>query len=254
MEELKNKNHSIVPKRVREYMFELLSTFVAVALAFISQYYFQYRSDRSTEHDLMVALVSDLKNDIANVEVRQKTLKPVEIAGIELESLCYGDFHSLENQKLMYKDGLILKRYVYQMTVNEGTLNELKNAGGMRLIRYPDVVTAINIYDTNARNDTVVLSNLSLRKDEYVIAYSNIFRLNSWSLNSLTPNYDVINTFYYKYGTDLLTQNPDELAKFANRVNNYTDWVLLYANNFLQQRKILAEQLITLIKDRYQIN
>ena len=69
MEDIKTKQHIVVPKRVREYMIELASTFVAVALAFISQYYFQYRSDRSTEHDLMVSLVSDLKNDISNVEI-----------------------------------------------------------------------------------------------------------------------------------------------------------------------------------------
>ena len=254
MEDIKTKQHIVVPKRVREYMIELASTFVAVALAFISQYYFQYRSDRSTEHDLMVSLVSDLKNDISNVEIRENTLKPLQEAGIELESLCYGDYHSLENQKLMYKDGLILKRYVYQMTVNEGTLNQLKNAGGMRLVRIPEIVTAINIYDTNARNDTTVLSNLSLRKDEYVLGYSKVFRLNSWHINSLIADYSIINKCYQKYGTDLLTEKPDDLAMFGNKVNNYTDWVTLYVNSFLLQRKLLAQKLVLLIQSRYHID
>ena len=67
MEEQKIKNHVHVPKRVREYMIELASMFIAVALAFISQYYFQYRSDRSTECSLMLSLRSDLINDVNSV-------------------------------------------------------------------------------------------------------------------------------------------------------------------------------------------
>ena len=256
MEEQSPKHHIIVPKRVREYLIELGSTFVAVALAFLSQYYFQYRSDRSVEHDLLASLVSDLKADIKIIDKFETNLADFRSKAEELENLCLGNHSSLDVQIKMYKDSFYLTHFPYGMGFSESTLNQLKNAGGLRLIQDHEIASAINAYDSRSHGEAVYRTNIGIRKDEWLLTDSNLFRwsatdiqvasLGEYQLNRIKYNYN-------KFGSALLFNDDINYAHYINKLSKYVEWIDQYGNSLANQKKVEAENLIKLIQSHYHI-
>jgi len=256
MEDIKTKHQVYVPKRVREYMFELLSTFIAVALAFLSQYYFQYRSDRSTEHDLLASLISDLKADIKIIDEFETNLADFRSKAEELENLCLGNHSSLDVQIKMYKDSFYLTHFAYGMGFSESTLNQLKNAGGLRLIQDHEIASVINDYDSGSHGEAVTRTNIGIRKDEWLLTDSNLFRwsatdiqvksLGEYQLNRIKYNFN-------KFGTALLFNDDINYAHYINKLSKYVEWIDQYGNSLAYMKKVEAQKLITLIQSRYHI-
>jgi hypothetical protein len=256
MEDIKTKHQVHVPKRVREYMFELLSTFIAVALAFLSQYYFQYRSDRSTEHDLMVSLVADLKTDVSSADRLNKEIKELEDYYHSLEFSIINYNGSLELEKKIYYDSLKVSTTNYQIQFAESTLNQLKNAGGLRLVKDPEIVNAITLYDNNNRFLINYLNNISTRKEELLVISSEILITYIFFQQSYTDfktyNPLALDKIYQKYGSSLASNDRNKLLKYGNAVNDFYSGCYGFSNRCVKHSKD-ALQLITLIQSRYHI-
>ena len=257
MEDIKTKHHVHVPKRVREYMIELLSTFVAVVLAFLSQYYFQYRSDRSTEHDLMVSLVSDLKTDVSSADRLYKEINTLEDFYYSFEFSIVNYDGSLDVEKKIYLDSQKLSTPNYQIQFAESTLNQLKNAGGLRLVKDPEIVKAITLYDNNSRFLINYMNNISTRKEEVLVTSSeiliNYIYLQQVYTDFKTYNPLVMDKLYEKYGSCLASNDRNKLLKFGNAVSVFVIDCMSYSKRCDKHGKE-ALKLIELIQSHYHID
>ena len=250
MEDIKTKHQVHVPKRVREYMFELLSTFIAVALAFLSQYYFQYRSDRSTEHDLMVSLVADLRTDIKNIDKLSASTPAFEKSMNELQDLCYDEHSTLEKQKLMLKLADIGFDRTYNVNFTQGTASQLKNAGGLRLIQDSSIVDAITEYDNTKQHLDSYAQNVGLKKQDYLQHVAKNIPMRFINYSNLDN--ESLSNIYKMRNSILLNDTFTSLSELSNSCFIFEAQSVGYANQ-CEGLKKQAEKLIALIQSLYHI-
>ena len=254
MEDIKTKHQVHVPKRVREYMFELLSTFIAVALAFLSQYYFQYRSDRNTEHDLMVSLVADLRTDIKNIDELSSHNNEAEKCAKQIFDICNGNFYAKSNQIKLYQLTDILTTLALSVNFSQSAINQLKNSGGMHLVTDNKISNMITDYDNEIRHLELFTSNVASYKREFVISSNTIFYGAGWNIsleNDLT-DLQFLNKIFQSTGSALMTSDKYALLKYANNALIFIGYRLSYSQSSIHQKE-RALQLITLIQSRYHI-
>ena len=251
MEDIKTKHQVHVPKRVREYMIELLSMFVAVALAFLSQYFFQYRSDRSTEHDLMVSMVADLRTDIKNIDKLSTSTPEFEKSMISLRNLCLSEHSTFDLQKRMLQFSIVGFGRTYFVNFAQGTISQLKNAGGLRLIKDSNIIDAITEYDNTKQHLDTYAQNVGIRKQDFLQHLEKSFLLNSINIASF-DHADLVKIFT-KHKSLILNDSFDLLAEFSNSCFIFETASVGYSMQ-CEGLKKQAENLIELIQSRYHID
>ena len=128
------------------YLWEFLMLFLAVSCAFFAEYQLEHKIERDREKQYMKSFIYDLQNDTTNLNegFPRKDQRVIAIDSV---------FLFFENNPSVQK----IPGYVYrnmQRTLwdrhyrrNATTNDQLKNAGGMRLIRKKNVADSIAAYD-----------------------------------------------------------------------------------------------------------
>ena len=134
-------SHAHSKKGIAGYFWEFLMLFLAVFCGFLAEYKLEHVIEHQREKTFMHSLAEDLSAD-------EKTL------------VTYSDWRIAVNAEfdtllmLLATPGHLTHK-IYESAnqsmlrfglpdINEGTIQQLKNAGGLRLIRHEDVVNAIN--------------------------------------------------------------------------------------------------------------
>ena len=253
MEDIKTKHHVHVPKRVREYMIELLSTFIAVALAFLSQYYFQYRSDRSTEHDLMVSLIADLRLDSKNIQKLSDKFSDLDDPARELAQSCRSFPTSLSEQTHLYDLVLSISLKPFQIDFSTATINQLKNSGGLRLVQYHEITDAITRYDNEIHHMEILQENVIMRKKEFFDNMSiNLYTDAITFYPVISLNKKLLQSLYKDRGTTLISKDANSLIQLGNLAVSFTTYAAGYIG-YANRQKSEGDKLISLIQSHYHI-
>ena len=133
-------------KKWKSYFWEFLMLFLAVFCGFLAEYKLEHVIEQQREKQYMQSLVYDLANDTANLN-----------AGFPLKE---GRVQAIDSIFLFFElnpDVKIMPGAVYRLMQrstwdrhyrrNSTTIDQLKNAGGMRLIRKKDIADSIAAYD-----------------------------------------------------------------------------------------------------------
>jgi hypothetical protein len=251
--EIPHKHHNHIPKRIREYLFELLSTFIAVILAFLSQYYFEYRSNRSIEHELMVSLLADLRTDIKNIDELSSHNNEAEKCAKQIFDICNGNFYAKSNQIKLYQLSEEIGHLALSVNFSQSTINQLKNSGGMLLVTDNKIRNMITDYDNEIRHLELFSSNEASYKREFTISSTSIFYAAGWKFSLLNDSSDLfLNKIFQSTGSALMTSDKYALLKYANNALIFVG-TRLGISKFSIYQKERALQLITLIQSRYHI-
>ena len=146
-------HHAHTPrKKLTHYFWEFLMLFLAVFCGFLAEYTLEHKIEKDREKQFIRSLANDIRSDIAqlNSVIRRRDEKIKR-----LDSLLY--LINLPNYKeygsSIYFNAIHTGRLVdIRFTANNGTLQQLKNAGGLRLIRHRAIVDSITHYDVSVRN------------------------------------------------------------------------------------------------------
>ena len=139
-------------KKWTHYLWEFLMLFLAVTLGFFVENQREHYIEHKREKQFIRSLVNDVKADIIHLET---ILKNREIKQVSVDSLI--TLMNLPDRE-KYGDGIYInaihvsRGVGIRLTPHDGTLLQLKNSGGMRLIRKRYVVDSITSYDVNVRN------------------------------------------------------------------------------------------------------
>jgi hypothetical protein len=132
-------------KKWTHYFWEFLMLFLAVFCGFLAEYKLEHLIEHQREKQYMKSMINDLQHDKENL---RQSIEGSRRKVLHLDSL----MDLLENK--MYKGNeKNFYRYArhyflrYHFRYNDGTIQQLKNAGGMRLVRNRKVVDSINQYD-----------------------------------------------------------------------------------------------------------
>jgi hypothetical protein len=139
-------------KKWTHYFWEFIMLFLAVFCGFLAEYSLEHRIEKDRERQLISSLANDIESDIAQLNlIIQKRSEKIQ----RLDSLVYlinlPDFS--DHGSSIYFNAIHSARLVdIRFTANDGTLQQLKNAGGLRLIRNRKVADSIAHYDVSVRN------------------------------------------------------------------------------------------------------
>jgi len=140
-------------KNFKHYLWEFLMLFLAVFCGFLAENLREHYVDKRHEKEFMISLVKDLELDTSQLN-RIQRFRQDRLADIDSLTI----FFVATNPKMVPFNKYNLNRallgsmYFFQ---NSGTLDQLKNSGGLRLIHNRSIVDSIEAYDQQIRRMVV---------------------------------------------------------------------------------------------------
>jgi hypothetical protein len=137
--------HKAPGTKIWHYFFEFLMLFLAITLGFFVENKREQYTEHHREKQYMQTLVKDLEQDTSNIGsfIKNKEIKN-QIAD-SLSSLFLGSQYRDHTSLIYYcARRFSIAEYIFHMT--DGTLMQLKNSGGLRLIQKKSIVDSLQSY------------------------------------------------------------------------------------------------------------
>ena len=244
-------HHAHTPrKKWTHYFWEFLMLFLAVFCGFLAENQREHMVEQQREKQYIKSLKKDLETDINQIN-RLKTELHDFIS--RLDSIAEGlnqfdaDGPSLATYKTISRDDLGFPDFIY----TDRTMQQLKNAGGMRLIRNKQVADSIADYDAQVRRGMVLqdlINNLYIPR---VIDKLN-YVLNVTEINKLMAgNYTKEDTSNLKKNI-LLIHDKVELTRLVNEFRHYRHTIDLQIQ-YIGYDSEKASKLISLLQKEYHL-
>ena len=233
-------------KKFTHYLWEFIMLFLAVFCGFLAENEREHIVEKRRERQFMVSLVKDLELDTSQLN-RIQIFRQNSLADIDSLSLFFSITHSKMVPLKMYTliRSLLGSMYFFQ---NSGTLDQLKNSGGFRLIHHRSIVDSIEAYDQQIRRMVVRDHFESELGQDNINLVGKLFK-NSVALKIRTD------TMLLKKNTSAdqnIAFNDQYLDEYLNHLMAFQD--LIKINLGVQiTTKNRAINLIVLIKKEYQL-
>lgn len=145
-------HHAHTPrKKWTHYFWEFLMLFLAVFCGFLAEYQLEHTIEKNRERQYVKSLVNDLISDTAqlNFIIRTRTEKIARLDSFKM--LLNSDSYKMYGKGIYFFAMIAARRTNIKFFPNNGTMQQLKNAGGLRLISKRSVVDKITKYDGMVR-------------------------------------------------------------------------------------------------------
>jgi hypothetical protein len=235
-------------KKWTHYLWEFLMLFLAVFCGFLAENIREHSVEKQREKEYMVALIKDLQSDITGLrDAAGAKMKRIVMA----DSINYlfekGDFKNSSADIYFLGAHLGFRSY---FNPNDGTIQQLKNAGGLRLIKKRDVVDSLQRY-TSFMQELLKLQELEeTQLEEYRKTMSTVF--DATILNKMVPGNGKL--YITKPGA-----NPGLMTDDRQKINDLNMKILLVKSNRMSQLEYFmvlnnyANSLIEQIKKEYHL-
>jgi hypothetical protein len=246
-----NQNKMNFLKNMRKYFLEFIMIFLAVFLGFFADNVRDDFSKNEKENGYISSLIQDVKIDKRNIK-KAIQMNEMRIGKLDtLSSLCYNYSSETKNDSELYKYFSIVTFRPDFLNPTEIAMLQLKNDGGISLIKKKDVVRDILHYDLQ-------LKELANQQEYYENYQNNSINLglrifSRQPFEEIKSNYN--KTGRYEFGLvdfKLIRDDKLLLTEFANVVNLYSG-IVKYYNDLLQETEIQADSLIINLKKEYNI-
>ena len=233
-------------KKWTHYFWEFLMLFLAVFCGFLAEYQLEQTIERHREKEYIQSMVEDLQKDTAQVARLSNALlnkqKQIDSIFMYYENLHKG-FNPVLYRNLEAINGFSI--FIY----TDRTILQLKNSGGMRLIKNKKASDGIMNYDAFVRNYQ--------NNDAYVQRYWEFLtfqRLGIIDRQVLEKDLKLKTVEEVKLSSKnyLLTTDPVTLGKFRNSILELQTY---HHNSVEAQKKLFSKavELITILKQEYHL-
>jgi hypothetical protein len=137
-------NSSSSQKNLLGYALEFFLLFLAVTLGFFAENYRESQVERKTERMYLQSLLEDLGQDNLKIDYSIQSKLTKDAYFDTLHRIIYQTPKPWPTRKLYYISRYLLIREHFYGT--EGTIKQLENSGGFKLLRNHDLVDKINAY------------------------------------------------------------------------------------------------------------
>lgn len=236
-------------KKWTHYFWEFLMLFLAVFCGFLAEYQLEHKIEKGREKQFMQSLLSDLSSDTANIS----TGMPSRIKRIAAIDTVFMFFNTHIDAKTITGNLFRTIRrtnHDARFTRNTVTINQLKNAGNMRLIRNKQVADSISSYDLRCEQSTLyhdfyfVNSQIGNRQFEKLFMAADLLPLYISNTNPAIVS-NIPDSLIIRINTEGLNEQLNfmmlEKAYARQEIDRYTD---------IKERAI---RLMDLIKDKYHL-
>ena len=146
--------HTHTPrKKWTHYFWEFLMLFLAVFCGFLAEYQLEHKIEKDREKQFVRSLINDIRIDTARLNtiigIRNQRIIWLDSLASIMNSKDPGGFPTRD---IYYYAMFVSRNISLRFIPNDGTIQQLKNSGGLRLIQDRNVVDIISGYDTGVRN------------------------------------------------------------------------------------------------------
>ncbi len=162
-------------KKWTHYFWEFTMLFLAVFCGFMAEYQLEQIIEHHREEQYAGSLANDLNADIHHLNsiVDNRTKRQEQLDSLMLL------LNTKENKEMRnsiyYLAVQVSRRNPTLFTTNNGTMQQLKNSGGLRLIRKRAIADSIAKYDVSSRNMEKFDEIESTAFEDYRITAARIF-------------------------------------------------------------------------------
>ncbi len=151
-------HHSHTPDSYRDkrkkwthYLWEFVMLFLAVFCGFLAEYQLEHVIDHQREKKYILSLLEDLKTDTSTILSYLRT-QQTRVSRMDslIHLLVTGDYKKMGSKTYFIARQVSAGRIIFA----DGTMQQLKNAGGLRLIKKQVVIDSIMAYDIAVRRQT----------------------------------------------------------------------------------------------------
>jgi len=159
-------HHAHTPgKKWTHYLWEFIMLFFAVFCGFLAENQREHVVEHQRERQFIVSMREDLKSDTLllnqQTRLRQQTIKRIDSLIYFLKQPNPDEF----GKSIYYYARSITKHYAFLS--NDRTIQQLKNAGNLRLIRNQQVSDSLMRYDYQMRRTELT----AVREENFLSAY-----------------------------------------------------------------------------------
>ena len=146
-------HHAHTPrKKWTHYLFEFLMLFLAISAGFLVENWREHYVENKREKEFIRSYIEDLRQDTAKINANIKLRSAKTLIIDSLMKLLNSPDPNQDGASAYYFGRRTTRSTLYQ--ANDRTIKQLKNAGGLRLIRNQKASNAIMTYDQ--ANDYIV--------------------------------------------------------------------------------------------------
>lgn len=231
-------------KRFRHYLFEFFMLFLAVFSGFLAEYFLEHTIEHQREKQFIESMVSDLRDDTTKIR-RVYEFNKMQLKGLDtLIRLLYTHPSHPDSLAKVYR---LYTRYAlnYEMVVfTDRTMTQLKNSGGMRLIRKQSVSDSIMNYDAGIKACEL---QFQVVRDGWKDASSYSYQLFDLGKIFRRPE-PSMQSGPYRF----ITNDEQTLTAYGNRLLMYAGVVRGYTMNIAEQKNT-AERLVHYLEKQYHL-
>lgn len=219
--------------------------FVAVTAGFFVENMREQHIENKRAKEYMVSMIADLKTDTAKLNV---VITGFKIIKFKLDTLLDSyDEIGKGNWVLFWKNLRWLRGYP-DFVYTDDTIQQLKNSGGLRLIRSAASDSIMN-YDSYTKD---LLEELEALQRDYELMGSKLYSvINFQKLEQIRkpdPGIEKMN----EYSDFLLTHDTSKLGELYNLIWGYKSYMWSINEQMKKQRQ-LAERLISFLQKEYHV-
>jgi hypothetical protein len=133
------------------YLWEFLMLFLAVFCGFLAEYQLEHTIEHQREEKYIQSLHSDLEADISRLTAIVQLRNERALMLDSFSKLLNSKEALLHTNDLYYYNSFATRGVAFRFTPVDGTMQQLKNAGNLRLIRKSTVSDSIVSYDVYVR-------------------------------------------------------------------------------------------------------
>ena len=234
-------------KKWTHYFWEFLMLFLAVFCGFFAEYQLEHKIERDRGKQFMQSMIEDMHSDTSEINI---VIRICRRAVTHLDSatgiLLSGNLTDI-NINALYRLNLSYLRNT-NVYLTDRTSSQLKNAGGMRLIRNKEVADKLLIY---WRMYEILLDRTKTSEELKVKAREK--------------SYSIFSHLYYSSETlgqapivlpnaKLMTNDPLILTEFSNRLSHISNSIQNIYIVYLLRQKKASEDLMELIRNKYHLS
>lgn len=235
-------------KKWTHYLWEFIMLFLAVFCGFLAENQREHYIEHQREKQYMRSLLQDLQTDTATINrVHTRALTQIAFLDSLTRLSNYKPVNADDISQLYFLQGNSTR--FLNIHFEDGTSSQLKNAGGMRLIRKEEVARAIREYWDHTETLYRVRDRLELAGEKIADVSSRIF-YNSYFIFSEDP-LDPVKGI--KPGAKLIYDDQRLIAEYINRVATKALRTRIYLTE-LEEGLKSANSLIRVIKEEYHLS
>jgi hypothetical protein len=254
--------HTHTPrKKWTHYFWEFLMLFLAVFCGFLAEYQLEHKIEKNKEKQFMISMIEDLKADTSAISILNEQRSGRLGMYDSLSSAIIEKKYSEKGASFYYWGRNISRRAFFFSA--DGTMQQLKNSGGLRLISNQFISDKIIAYDVLYRNIMLQQELEEVHLNEYRGLAARIFdaavfnRMTKGLVTGKTGGdpqlkdsaITLLSMFFERPGDNpqLKDSSPIALNELANKLNYWAAGSLRLLQ-LLEQLKKMAVELIDLIK------